>query len=374
MATTKNLPQLETVSSDPFAYHVPPPSPITAADMVGPPFWHTWDLTNDPLYIKDGVRMMVTRKHNELVVATENTLNEHFTQLTTSSRYQTETPPSYGPQLGVSREQYIKAIDETLLPHTGYEPSGKCAPDVALHLPRVDIPEEEDIQFVQDSTAWIMEFNSPTTRQVDWHNKKTLYARMGVAEYWIQDRAQDGSIQISVFRLERGDTPEENTYPPEAETDQGEGCHSAVLGTRLRMTEAGLNLWDRVEGRWMDHDLWQATEVAANLNAAKEEGMAQGRHEGRREGRSEGMNEGAALALGNMATLYTNEDFGTAVYRHTVQMPAGKRPTVTQLMKAANLLPPDASAAAYTEAISQFLGMPAARTDTDAPPAAGAAV
>ena len=180
---------------------------------------------------------------------------------------------------------------------------------------------------------------------MDWKDKKILYARMGIAEYWIQDRARDGSIQISVFRLVQGATPAENIYPQDPVVAQEGGCPSAVLGTRLRMAESGLQLWDQVRDRWMDAGQWQAAEAVEREATVKAEG------------RDEGRDEGAAEELGNMAAFYTSTRFGDAVRRHAVQMPPGTRPTVLQLMLAARQLPADASAADHERNFMQFLDM-----------------
>ena len=355
MSTTKTLPHSETALQDPFSYHVAPPSPFTAADMVGPPFWHTRHSTNDPFYIKDSVRMMVTMEHIDLVVATRATLSRHFDLLTSPSPYRAETSPFYGSTLGISQEQTIVDIDETVLAGTGYEKSHRCIPDLALLLPSVDIPRNGNLRYQEDTVVWVMEFTSPTTKEVDWKDKKILYARMGIAEYWIQDRARDGSIQISVFRLVQGATPAENIYPQDPVVAQEGGCPSAVLGTRLRMAESGLQLWDQVRDRWMDAGQWQAAEAVEREATVKAEG------------RDEGRDEGAAEELGNMAAFYTSTRFGDAVRRHAVQMPPGTRPTVLQLMLAARQLPADASAADHERNFMQFLDMQPARTDTDAP-------
>ena len=54
---------------EPFAYHVPPPDLITAADMAGPPFWHTREFTNDPFYLEDGVELLRGERHRSVLQA-----------------------------------------------------------------------------------------------------------------------------------------------------------------------------------------------------------------------------------------------------------------------------------------------------------------
>ncbi|HEX9892108.1 MAG TPA: Uma2 family endonuclease [Actinomycetota bacterium] len=60
-------------------------------------------------------------------------------------------------------------------------------------------------KFIRSAPDIVVEVSSPSTRRLELHRKKELYARFGVPEYWYVDLDAD---RIEIYRLTEG------TYPP----------------------------------------------------------------------------------------------------------------------------------------------------------------
>lgn len=121
-------------------------------------------------------------------------------------------------ELGTLLHSFVKANDLGRVFHAPFDvllsETDVVQPDL-LFISR----EREQIRTpanIQGSPDLIVEILSPSTARRDWRDKRELYARHGVSEYWIVDPANkmlwvmlrsDGELEISGTYVE-GDTVE----------------------------------------------------------------------------------------------------------------------------------------------------------------------
>jgi Uma2 family endonuclease len=122
-------------------------------------------------------------------------------------------------------------------------PRASAAPDVFVvrGVPKRDRPIyklwEEGV-----APAVVIEVTSPTTRREDLAKKRTLYARLGVAEYYLYDPlAEYLDPPFQGYRLDGAD------YRAMA-TDATGALTSEALGLRLLLVEGRLRLFERQSG------------------------------------------------------------------------------------------------------------------------------
>jgi Uma2 family endonuclease len=103
----------------------------------------------------------------------------------------------------------------------------------------------------------VIEVTSRSTRREDMQHKRTLYARIGVQEYFLYDPlAEYLKPPLQGFRLEAGQ------YAPIAPADDG-SLRCAALGLRLSIENQRLRLTDEATGE----PLQRPAEVAAALRS-----------------------------------------------------------------------------------------------------------
>ncbi len=95
--------------------------------------------------------------------------------------------------------------------------------------------------------SFVMEVLSGSTADEDLGPKRNVYARMGIAEYWLFDPV-GGDIpglpdRVAGYRLVEGE------YQPIAPLPEGRGCPSGVLGLELRAEGANLRFHDPRTGQ-----------------------------------------------------------------------------------------------------------------------------
>src|SRR3954466_161747 len=61
----------------------------------------------------------------------------------------------------------------------------------------------ERAYFRPEEIELAVEVVSPSSREADYVDKPTLYARLGIAEFWRADRDEKQVVQVSMFRLDR---------------------------------------------------------------------------------------------------------------------------------------------------------------------------
>jgi hypothetical protein len=110
----------------------------------------------------------------------------------------------------------------------------------------------------------VIEVTSPATRRVDLGRKRTLYARLGVAEYVLYDPLGEYlSPVVQGFALVRGD------YRPMPQTRDGT-LISRALGLRLLLADGRLRLLDGETGAPLLSPEERVAEAEARAVAAEE--------------------------------------------------------------------------------------------------------
>ena len=114
---------------------------------------------------------------------------------------------------------------------------------------------------------FVLEVTSRSTWAVDRGEKRALYARLGVSEYWLHDpTGEQLARRLWGMRLARGG------YRDLAPEPGARAMRSAVLGLELRLEGGGrLRLHDAVAGRdLLGHDEEHAARLAAEARAGRE--------------------------------------------------------------------------------------------------------
>ena len=124
-----------------------------------------------------------------------------------------------------------------------------------------------DMEKEEKGPDLVIELTSRHTATEDLGNKRVIYARLGVREYFVFDPLQEtSSISLRGFRLEAGE------YVPMV----GARLHSQVLGMDLVVEHGQLRLYDSKTGmRLLNHQESEAARRAAEAKAAEEAGARQ---------------------------------------------------------------------------------------------------
>ncbi len=99
---------------------------------------------------------------------------------------------------------------------------------------------------------FVLEIGSPSTWRNDLGEKRDLYARLGVGEYWMFDPSGGDHYGFAL----RGETLVDGEYRPldmREDADGGVSGHSAVLNLELRWREGRLRFYDPVGARWLEN-------------------------------------------------------------------------------------------------------------------------
>ena len=123
------------------------------------------------------------------------------------------------------------------------------------------------------SPDFVMEFSSESTYQNDLTGKMEHYATMKIPDYLLYDaEARYLPSPIMGFRLMGNNYVE---IPPQADG----GIHSAVLGLDFHALEAGLGIYDRTAGEWIQTPAEAATARAQQETARAEAATARAQQE-----------------------------------------------------------------------------------------------
>ena len=116
---------------------------------------------------------------------------------------------------------------------------------------------------------FVMEFSSKSTYRNDLAEKLTLYASLGIPNYFLYDA--EGLYLPSPlmgFRLVDG------VYVPISSGADG-GLHAPALGLDFHVSDAGLNIYDPVTGEWLRTPVESAlARAAAETARAEREAVA----------------------------------------------------------------------------------------------------
>ncbi len=99
---------------------------------------------------------------------------------------------------------------------------------------------------------FVLEIGSPSTWRNDLGEKRDLYARLGVVEYWMFDPS-GGDHYGFALRGERLVDGEYSELEMREDADGGVSGHSAVLNLELRWREGRLRFYDPVGARWLEN-------------------------------------------------------------------------------------------------------------------------
>ena len=99
---------------------------------------------------------------------------------------------------------------------------------------------------------FVLEIGSPSTAQNDLGPKRDLYARLGVAEYWMFDPS-GGEHYGFPLRGERLADGEYRGLDMREETDGEIWGHSPTLNLDLHWREGRLRFYDPVAARWLEN-------------------------------------------------------------------------------------------------------------------------
>ena len=150
-------------------------------------------------------------------------------------------------------------------------PSAVVAPDVFVVMGAAKRAEDPRLSYKlweePKGPDFVLEVTSRGTWAVDRGEKRALYARLGVSEYWLYDPTGERlARRLWGMRLERGGYRD---LAPEA---GARALRSAVLGLELRLEGGGrLRLHDAMTGRdLLGHDEERAARLAAEARAERE--------------------------------------------------------------------------------------------------------
>ena len=139
---------------------------------------------------------------------------------------------------------------DTLIYYTEGVLGDAVAPDVAVAFGVDAAAEPMDVYKVWEAgamPAWVLEVASPSTVRGDVNEKRALYARLGVEEYWRSDPTTDGLLHPPL----QGDHLTGKHRRPIAVTADTDGTlrgHSDVLGLDLCWQNGELRLYDPATG------------------------------------------------------------------------------------------------------------------------------
>ena len=118
---------------------------------------------------------------------------------------------------------------------------------------------------------FVLEIGSPGTWRKDLVEKRDLYARMGIGEYWMFDPSGGEHYGFAL----RGERLVDGEYRPlemREGADGGVWGHSATLNLEFHWEDGSLRLYDPVGGRWL---LTQDESVDARETAESERESAE---------------------------------------------------------------------------------------------------
>ena len=158
--------------------------------------------------------------------------------------------------------------------HERGNPEAAVAPDVfvALGAPKRTGERRLSYKLWEEPTGpdFVLEVASRRTWVIDRDEKRALYARLGVEEYWLYDPTGERiRSRLRALRLEAGGYRE---LAPEAAALEGRHLRSAVLGLDVRVDGAGeLHVRNPVTGeRYLMPDEEHVARLAAELRAGRE--------------------------------------------------------------------------------------------------------
>ena len=97
---------------------------------------------------------------------------------------------------------------------------------------------------------FVMEIASPSTWRRDLGDKRDLYARIGVGEYWRYDQT-GGNFYREPLVGERLVDGKYERFELRRESDGSVWGHSDALNLDLWWTNGDLRYWDTVQGKWL---------------------------------------------------------------------------------------------------------------------------
>jgi len=150
------------------------------------------------------------------------------------------------------------------------EPAAVVAPDVAVAFGvNVDAVAGASTYKVWEAGAapcFVLEIASPSTYRTDEHHKATIYAALGVREYWRLDPT-GGEMLAPPLQGERRAGGRWEPIPTTAAGGTVRGA-SAVLGLELHWRDPKLRLFDPAAGAWLlDPDDLAAAQTRARHEA-----------------------------------------------------------------------------------------------------------
>ncbi|MGI8549320.1 MAG: Uma2 family endonuclease [Dehalococcoidia bacterium] len=136
----------------------------------------------------------------------------------------------------------------------------------------------------------VVEVTSGSTRRTDQNEKRSLYARMGVGEYFLYDPERDWVHNgLAGYRLSAG------SYEPIREAPEG-GLVSEELGLRLVLEDGSLQFYDQANGE-------RLLSPEERADAAEERAEAQARERREADARAEAETQARRLAEARIAEL-----------------------------------------------------------------------
>ena len=160
-------------------------------------------------------------------------------------------------------------------------PKLSVAPDCYVALGLTDEAIESIVRHntylaweVGKAPDFVMEIASPSTWRRDLGEKRDVYARMGVREYWRYD-ATGGDFYGEPLVGERLAGEEYERMIIRHEDDGSVWGHSEALNLDLWWRDGNLRFWDPVRGEWLlSHEEEHDGRLAAEARAASAEDRA----------------------------------------------------------------------------------------------------
>ena len=114
--------------------------------------------------------------------------------------------------------------------------------------------------------AFVLEIGSPSTAQTDLVDKRDLYARLGIGEYWRYDKT-GGDFYREPLVGEHLVDGEYHRFDLHREPDGMVWAHSPTINLDLCWDDGRLHIWDPIAGHWLlnqqeEHDGRLAAEEA----------------------------------------------------------------------------------------------------------------
>ncbi len=260
--------------STPPADRRPHPAWLQALPHYDPEYDYRWeeyvyesDFTTDPGYLVANVKTPQSAAQAKFV--------ENKPRLVDFVRYRQLFP---GQHSCVRWDRLLQHLDRWLVtmygPHPRWERlPDRVSPDLALWVTATPLPPDDAYSALTVGVPrLVMECVSRYSRRdsdgcyEEWSTKRTLYAWLGIAEYWIYDPTQE-PVRWQGHRLVQPGTYQ--TIP--AAADPRGASPSRVLATTMRVTaDHVLQLWDATRDTWFDQS-------AVAFAQGFAEGLAQGR-------------------------------------------------------------------------------------------------